>query len=168
MNDVSGFLPRPERRLITTRREYLDGADLVLALARREIVVFDPDLALLEINDAARIARLASFLAAGQDNRIAIAVHDPDPIRIRYPRLVSLLAQHPDKVAIHRTEDDAARAQDCFVLADAEHFVRRAVAAQGRGSIVLHDQKEGRPMRDRFGEIWQSSVLAISGTTLGL
>jgi hypothetical protein len=81
---------------------------------------------------------------------------------------VSLLAQHASAIAIHETEGEATRAQDCFVLADAEHFVRRGVATQPRGAIGLHDQREGRLMHDRFEELWTSSVLAISATTLGL
>lgn len=168
MNDVSGFLPQPERRLITSRREYLEGMDFVVAAARRELAIFDPDLRLLELNNPDRAALLEAFLAADRDNRLAIAVHDPDPIRLGCPRLMTLLGQHRAKIAIHRTEGDAARAQDCFVLADAEHFVRRGVAAQSRGAIVLHDPKEGHLMHERFAEIWQSSVMAISATTIGL
>jgi len=120
------------------------------------------------MNSAARIEQLEAFLAASPDARLRIAVHEADGIRTGCPRLVSLLAQHAGAIAIHATEGEAARAQDCFVLADAEHFVRRAVAGQPRGAIGLNDQREGRQMHDRFEEIWTSSVLAISATTLGL
>jgi hypothetical protein len=168
MNDVTGFLPQPERRLITTRREYLDGMALVIGLARREIALFDPDLAAIDMNSAARMEQLGAFLAGNRDARLRIVVHDADGVRRDCPRLLSLLAQHAGAIAIHETEGEAQRAQDCFVLADAEHFVRRGVAAQPRGAIGLHDQREGRLMHDRFEEIWTSSVLAISATTLGL
>jgi hypothetical protein len=169
MNDVTGgFIPQPERRLITTRREYLDGMTLVIGLARREITVFDPDLAAIQMNSAERIGQLEAFLAGNPDARLRIVVHQAEGIRRACPRLVSLLAQHASAIAIHETEGEATRAQDCFVLADAEHFVRRGVATQPRGAIGLHDQREGRLMHDRFEELWTSSVLAISATTLGL
>lgn len=168
MNDVTGLLPQPERRLITTRREYLDGLGVVIGLARRELAIFDPDLAALDMNAPARIEQFATFLAASRDARLRIVVHDPDAVRRVCPRLLSLLALHANAIAIHQTEGEAARAQDCFALADAEHFVRRGVAAQPRGAIGLNDQREGRLMHERFEEIWQSSVLAISATTLGL
>ena len=58
--------------------------------------------------------------------------------------------------------------QDCFVLADMEHFVRRPVAAQSRGVFTLNEYQDARLMRERFDEIWQSSVPAIPATTLGL
>lgn len=169
MNDViGGFLPQPERRLITTRAEYLDGLARVIGLARRELVLFDPDLASIGMNTVERIAALSAFLSASADARLRIVVHDPDGIRRDCPRLLVLFAQHAAAMAIHRTEDDAARAQDCFLLADGEHFVRRGVARQARGAIGLHDQKEGRLMQERFEEIWTSSTQAISATTLGL
>jgi hypothetical protein len=57
--------------------------------------------------------------------------------------------------------------QDCFVLADMEHFVRRPVAAQPAAS-TLNEYQDARLMRERFDEIWQSSVPAIPATTLGL
>jgi hypothetical protein len=168
MNDVTGFLPQPERRLITTRREYLEGLAVVIALARRELALFDPDLKSIDMNTAARMEQLGAFLTCNRDARLRIVVHEPDAIRRSCPRLIALLAQHADAIAIHRTEGEATRAQDCFALADAEHFVRRGVAAQPRGAVGLNDQKEGRLMHERFEEIWTSSVPAISATTLGL
>lgn len=168
MSDLHGFLPQPERRLITTRREYLDGLDLVIGLARRELLVFDPDLAGIEIDAPARIERLGGFLASNRDCRVRIVVHDPEPAKRSFARLRALLALHSASLSIHQTEGEAARAQDCFALADAEHFVRRGVASQPRGAIGLNDQREGRLMHDRFEEIWTSSVLAVSATTLGL
>jgi|APFre7841882724_1041349.scaffolds.fasta_scaffold00144_12 hypothetical protein len=168
MNDITGLLPQPERRLITTRREYLDGLALVVGLARRELVIFDPDLAAIDMNTAERIEQLGAFLAASRDARLRIVVHDADAVRRGCPRLLSLLALHANAIAIHQTEGEAARAQDCFALADAEHFVRRGVATQARGAIGVNDQREGRQMHERFEEIWQSSILAISAKTIGL
>jgi hypothetical protein len=34
--------------------------------------------------------------------------------------------------------------------------------------LVLNDQKEAHKMLERFGEIWQSSVPAVSASTSGL
>jgi hypothetical protein len=63
---------------------------------------------------------------------------------------------------------DAAKVQDCFVLADGEHLVRRPVTAQSRGVLVIGDPKECQPMRERFDEIWESSEPAVSANTTGL
>jgi hypothetical protein len=42
------------------------------------------------------------------------------------------------------------------------------VATHSRRVVLTDDQKEARAMRERFDEIWQSSVPAVSATKLGL
>jgi len=169
MDDTLAHLvPQPARRVITARADYLAAFDELIPHVRRELRIFDPDLAQLELNAPERVEGLRRFLNANRDNRLYIAVHDPDHLTRRVPRMMDLLTQLSTNIAVHRTVDDAARAQDCFVLVDAEHVIRRPVAAHPRGVVLTDDQKEARAMRERFDEIWQSSVPAVSATKLGL
>ncbi|MFO1364562.1 MAG: hypothetical protein U1F45_19235 [Burkholderiales bacterium] len=162
------LIPQPRRELLTSRRQYLEAFDGLLALVRRELRVFDPDGMQLELNSPARSAALRQFLLASPDNRLFVVVHDPEHIKRSCPRMLDCLRDFSTAIAIHQSEGEAARAQDCFVLADGEHFVRRPVAAQPRGVYALSDRREAHLMRERFDEIWQSSVPAVSATTLGL
>jgi hypothetical protein len=169
MDDTLAHLvPQPARRVITARADYLAAFDELIPHVRRELRIFDPDLAQLELNAPERVEGLRRFLNANRDNRLYIAVHDPDHLTRRVPRMMDLLTQLSTNIAVHRTVDDAARAQDCFVLVDAEHIIRRPVAAHPRGVVLTDDQKEAHAMRERFDEIWQSSVPAVSATKLGL
>jgi len=169
MDDTLAHLvPQPARRVITLRSEYLAAFDELVAHVRRELRIFDPDLAQLELNAPDRVDSLRRFLIANRDSRLQIAVHNPDHLTRRVPRMMDLLAQVGGKIAVHRTEGDAARAQDCFVLFDAEHVIRRSVALHPRGVVLTDDLKEAHAMRERFDEIWQSSVSAVSATKLGL
>ena len=83
-------------------------------------------------------------------------------------RLMRLLTTFSASMFIHRTQDDAARVQDCFILADDASFVRRPVAAQPRGVFVTNDANEASVMRKRFEEIWNSSTQVVSATVSGL
>ncbi len=168
MDDLAKILPQPERRLIGARSEYLAAFDALVAGLRRELRVFDPDCVQLELNAPARADALRRFLLASRDNRLLVVVHDPDHIRKHSPRLMRLLTEHSASIAIHQTEGEAVRAQDCFVLADTEHFVRRPVAAAWRGVYAINEYEESRLIRGRYDEIWQSSVPAVSATSLGL
>ena len=78
-----------------------------------------PDLAQLELNATHRMESLRRYLVAHRDNRLFIAVHDPDHLTRFLPRMMDLLGAFGANIAVHRTEGDAARAQDCFVLFDA-------------------------------------------------
>ena len=168
MDDLAKILPQPERRLLVTRREYLAAFDELVAGLRHELRVFDPDCAQLELNTSARAEALRRFLLANRANRLLIAVHDPEHLRKHAPRFMRLLAEFSAAIAVHQTEGEAARAQDCFVLADIEHFLRRPVAAAARGVCALNEFPDARLLRERFEEIWQSSFPAVSATSLGL
>jgi len=158
----------PERTLLQTKADYERGFGRILGLVRRELRIFDPDLAELQINSAERVETVARFLHGGPNRRIFIALHDVDHVSRRCPRLITLLGIYASSVFIHRTLGDAAKVQDCFVLADGEHLVRRPVTTQPRGVLVIGDPKECQPMRERFDEIWESSEPAVSANTTGL
>ena len=168
MDDLAKILAQPERRLLGTRREYLAAFDELVAGLRRELRVFDPDCVQLDLSAPERAERMRAFLLASRDNRLLVAVHDPEHLKKHSPRFMRIVAEFSASIAIHQTEGEAARAQDCFVLADLEHFVRRPVATATRGVHAINELQEGRLIHERFDEIWQSSVPAISATTLGL
>jgi hypothetical protein len=158
----------PERSLLQARSDYPRGFGRLLGLVRRELRIFDPDLSELEMTSAERIEALARFLRGGPTRRVFIALHDVDYVTKRCPRLIALLGIRASSVFIYQTFGDAAKVQDCFVLADGDHLVRRPVTTQPRGVLVIGDPKECQPMRERFDEIWESSVPAVSANTTGL
>lgn len=160
--------PQPERVLLSTRKDYLDAFAQLTGLAQRELRVFDADFASLKIDSPRAHELLAAFLLRGRDNRLYIAVHSVDYIRNYCPRLLKLLRQFSDRVFIHQTQGEAAGVQDCLVLADGLHFVRRPVHAQPRATLTLNDDKESQGIYLRFSEIWDSSFPAVSATTSGL
>jgi len=158
----------PERILLQTRSDYPEGFERLLGLARRELRIFDPDLSELEMNSTARVQMLTRFLRGSRTHRIYIALHDVGHVTKHCPRLIALLGSYTSAILIFQTHGDAAEVQDCFVLADGDHLVRRPVRTQPRGVRVLNDPKECQPMRERFDEIWESSLPGVSAITTGL
>jgi len=160
--------PKPQRTLINTRQEFIEAAERLVGLAQRELRVFDPDLADLNFNSRASIDALRRLLSGGRMHRVYVALHDVEHVKTRCPRILDLIATFPHTLLIFRTEGEATKAQDRFVLADESHFVRRPVAAQPRGVILIDDPLEAHAVRQRFDEIWESSVPAVTATSLGL
>jgi hypothetical protein len=158
----------PERILLRTRSDYPEAFERLLGLARRELRIFDPDLSELEMNSASRLQTLTRFLRGSRTHRIHIALHDVGHVTKHCPRLIALLGSYTSAILIFRTHGDAAKVQDCFALADGDHLVRRPVRTQPRGVLVLNDPKECQPMRERFDEIWESSLPGVSAITTGL
>lgn len=168
MSDLNSPEFQPERHVFTSRAEYVAGFEQVLRLAHNELRIFDSDLSQLPLSSVATLDSLRDFLGRRRDNRLFIALHNPDLVARRMPRLMSLLGLFGSSIFINQTEGDAARVQDCFALADSHHFVRRPVWAQPRGVLILNDEKDAHKMRERFDEIWQSSIPSVSASTSGL
>jgi hypothetical protein len=160
--------PVPGRTLLAAKNDYLEGFERLLGLARRELRIFDPDLSELDMNSTARIETLTRFLRESRTHCIYIALHDVEHVAKRCPRLITLLGSFPTGIFILQTQGEASKVQDCFALADGDHLVRRPVTTQPRGVLVINDPKECQPMRERFDEIWESSVPAVSANTTGL
>jgi hypothetical protein len=144
------------------------AVDRLLEQPGRELRVFDPDGTALRLNDSARIASLERFLLASRTRRLYLVLHDTEPLTRRCPRMMSLLGRFSHAIQINRTHEEIRQVQDAFLVLDAQHYVRRPVAAFFRGAMGLGDENDGLAMRGRFMEIWAASYPAVSSTTAGL
>ena len=165
---MSDDTPQAEYLQFDGEADFQQAVVRLLAASGRELRVFDPDLAALKLNDAARVATLEGFLAASRTRRLFIAVHDTEHVTRQCPRMMSLLARYAHAIQIHRTHEEIRSIQDSFLVLDQSHYVRRPVAQLFRGALGLHDETEALAMRARFQEIWAASYPAVSSTTLGL
>lgn len=142
--------------------------DRLLEQPGRELRIFDPDLASLRLTDPARVERMLAFLQASRVRRIQVVVHDTSHLSRRAPRFLALHARYAHAITIQRTHDAIRELKDSFMVLDASHYVRRAVARYARGAIGLNDEVEAYAMKTRFQEIWAASFPASLVTTLGL
>ena len=151
-----------------TREGFQGAVERLLERPGRELRIFDPDCAALRLNDAARVARLESFLRASRTRRLYLVVHEPKHRQRECPRMMSQLVRYGHVIQNNRTHEEIRELQDAFLVLDSLDYVRRPVAARYRGAIGLGDETEALAMRARFGEIWSASFPAVSGTTVGL
>lgn len=165
---MSEAAPAPGWRLINSRAEFQEALDTLVGEVRSELRIFDGDASEFGLNDYLRIARLTEFLGNSAENRLLIAVQSIEHIERHCPRLLELLRRYSERIVIYRAEGEALRAQDCFVIVDDRHVLRRAVRSQTRGACIRDDPTEVYAMRERFEQIWASSSPGISATTLGL
>ncbi|MGQ0511097.1 MAG: DUF7931 domain-containing protein [Betaproteobacteria bacterium] len=168
MSSGAGEAPKTEYAVFNTAGEFRAAVDRLLEQDGRELRLFDPDLASLQMNDPARVERIERFLRASRTRRLFIAVHDPDPLVKRCPRMMSLFARYVHAIQINCTHEEIRSIQDSFLVLDAAHYVRRPVAAHFRGAAGIHDESEALSMRSRFQEIWSASYPGVSATATGL
>lgn len=148
--------------------EFQAAVDRLLAQPGRELRIFDPDATALRLNSPARLAQLEQFLRGSRTRRIQIALHQTEHLTRNCPRMMNLLRLFSHAIQINRTQEEIRNLQDAFIVLDAEHYLRRPVAAHFRGAIGLNDETEALGMRSRFLEIWAASYPGVSSTTAGL
>jgi len=164
---LAGNLPNAEYRRFESMREYEALIDGLIPQTVRFIRVFDQTLS-APWNSPERFETLRKFLLGDRMNRLLIVVHNAEPIERERPRMVELVRQFGTAVRIHTTLSPAKQIYDPFVVFDANHYVHRfhyrfLRAAQGTNDLV-----GARELLDRFSEIWDASMLAVSAGTSGL
>ena len=163
----TGNLPNAEYRRFEGMREYEELIDSLIAQSQRAIRVFDRSLSRVW-NTPQRYEALRQFLLMNRVNRLFIVVHDAEPIERECPRVVDLVRQFSAAVRIHQTLSPAKHVYDPFVVFDATHYVHRFHYRYLRAAHGTNDLIGAQQLLDRYAEIWDASVHAVSAGTSGL
>ena len=158
-------------RLMDSTSEGLLAINEVIGQAQHEIRIFDVSAQSLRSRDfghPARIETLKKILLADRNNRLRIALHETRGIESELARLVELLALFSNQISIHRTMGAARDAKDVMIIADQAHFWRKPYFEHLHSVLTLHDQAAAQPFVDRFEQIWESTEVAVTGSTVGL
>jgi hypothetical protein len=159
---------RPPRHLpLSGVNEFENALDDVIALAQRELRIFDTTLG-SRFNSTVRADAIRRFLLSSRRNRLRIVLHDPAPLDRNCPRMMQLLRSFSHAISINETHPQAKLVYDPFAVADEQHFARRFHFDEMRGLCGLDDPIGARTLIDRFEEIWEASSPSVSATTLGL
>jgi hypothetical protein len=151
-----------------TRGTYLQAIDTVLLAAKKDICIFDADLASLECESRQRADRIAGFLAGGSDRRLRIVLHDLDYLNRRAPRMTALLRRYGHCLTIRQSSESMRNLSDAFLLADGESGVIRFHADHFRGKLLIGHPMAVHDWYRRFEDLWMESVPGASATHLGL
>ena len=162
-----GNLPNAEYRRFEGIREYEEVIDGLIPLTQLVIRVFDRTLS-RTWNTPQRYEALRQFLLTNRMNRLFIVVHDAEPIERECPRVVDLVRQFSAAVRIHETLSPAKHVYDPFVVFDASHYVHRFHYRYLRAAHGANDVIGAQQLLDRYAEIRDASVHAVSAGTSGL
>ena len=157
----------PQHRKLEGSREYEAALDTLLARPQRMLRLFDRHLG-TGFNSSLRYDLLRSFLLRSRANRLYIVLHETAGLARDCPRMIALLRQFSDSVSIHETEPQAKGVYDPIALADERDYLHRFHYDDTRALLALDDPQGANGMLQRFHEIWEASVPAVSATTLGL
>ena len=158
-------------RLMDSSGDALTAIDDVIGQAHHVIRIFDGSAQSLRargFGHPKRIESLKQLLHTNRNNHLQIALHETIGIERELARLMGLLTLFSDQIAIHRTTGVARDAKDVMIIADTAHFWRKPYFEHPRSVLTLHDVNATQPFIDRFEQIWESTELAVTGSTAGL
>lgn len=156
------------RQLFTTWSDYQAGVDRLLALATREIRIYDGSLGELKLDAAARSAALQRLLHGEERDCLQIALRDASRLPRECPRLMQLLGRYAHIMTVRQTPEQLGDLRDSLLLVDRRHGLIRFDRDQARCKLLIDEEEELRPYLQRFEEIWGTDCTPISPTTLGL
>lgn len=146
--------------------DYTAALDTLCRQAKHDLYLFEKNFDGLGFNSEARYDTLRQFLLGG--NSLHILAHDTHYLTTLCPRMMALLRQFDQRMAIRQTAKHLLHITTPFCVADHTHYVRRFHFDDPRGLLALNDPENARTMESQFSEMWQSSHSNISTSTLGL
>jgi hypothetical protein len=126
-------------KLLIGEADFRQACDTVLAMAEREILILDRDLATLRFDEKPRIDTLTGFLRRDGTPSIRIVLHDPLPLESNAPRLRRLMTQFAHVIELRQSPEHLRHLNDMHLLVDAGNGVRRFHVDQPRSALVLGD-----------------------------
>jgi hypothetical protein len=155
------------RELITTWTDYQLALDRLLALANRQVMIYDEDLKQLSL-DGPRRAHLQRVLASGEAGALRIALRNSAHLGSHSPRLLGLLATWGHRAAAQQTPEHLSQLRDSMVLVDGCHGLIRFDRDQPRSKLLIDAPEAIRPYWQRFDALWNEGGEPVSPVTLGL
>lgn len=151
-----------------TPAELRAAFDALLASSHRALRLYDHDLHLYELDDAARHAALRAFCVAGGGRSIALLLDDTSRVARDHPRLMQLVRDFGHVLAIREADPAAPRPDTAFVIGDRHGVLRRADKSAVHGDYHPDDPARATPLLQEFEAMWQRAPMRVSATTLGL
>jgi len=156
------------RELIESWTDYLAAVDRLLPLAKRQLCIYDDDLAQLGLENSSRQEHLGQLLANAKEQPLRIALRDGAHFQNRSPRLQRLLTPWMHRAEVRQTPPDLAGLRDSMIIVDARHALVRFEKALPRSVLLIDDSVGVMPYLERFEEIWQATRKNLLQTPLGL
>ncbi len=140
----------------------------MLPRTTRTLRIFDADLLKLRLERPESIEILGHFLSADIKNQLRAIVRNAEPLRRSSPRLMKLLALHPQNMLIVECPEQIAKLSDSMLISDEQHALIRFHQDNVRSKIILDGAEECLPYLNRFEEIVKEGGEQVSATVLGL
>ena len=149
-----------------TRAQFGAHFHTVIARAKANLVLFDPDFSVFPLGSPETEAALRHFFSLG--GHLQLAMHETGVIELQYPRFMRLLKDYSHRMACRVTNRPLRTLTDSFAIGDHVHIVRRFHSDHMRGEAAFNAPLSTEVSNERFSGIWAESLPGLHANTTGL
>jgi hypothetical protein len=140
----------------------------LISNAQQEVLICDPDWEAWSRIGAPLTSALDTFLRRSPHNRLKILLQSPGPIARYRARLTQSLTRFSHQAECRQYGPEFAQFPETLLIIDASSVLRKPEARAGRGMLRQLDADYAQAQKMRFLELWETSQVGFTPTTLGL
>ncbi|MHB1052583.1 MAG: DUF7931 domain-containing protein [Thiobacillus sp.] len=148
--------------------EFRAAFDALLDSTQRQLLLYDHDLSLFDIDQLPRHNRLRAICVAGSGRRIELLLDEIHHVARDCPRLMQLVRDFGHVIEIRQADPNMPRPDQAFALADRHGTLVRADKSALHGTLHLDDAHSAIRLHQEFEGMWQRAQASVTATTLGL
>ncbi|GEM_PF-691683 len=136
--------------------------------ARREIIVFAPQMDAHFFNGSLLARALASFAAGHQSNRARLLIEDVAQTLRDNDRIVMLCRRLSDFIQLRQVGEEHLGFREMFVIVDGVSYLRQLDVTKPECVVEPAGRKRAAELRQRFENMWARSEAAQGLQAAGL
>ncbi len=168
MREQTGTNPPSLPITLTERDAIRDRIASLIESAKREIVVFAPQMDAHFFNNSQLSRPLASFAARHQYNRARILIEDTSQVLRDNDRIVGLCRRLPEFIQLRQVAEEHLGFREMFVIVDGVSSLHQPDVTKYECVVEPAGRKRAAEMLERFELMWDRSEPAFGLNTAGL
>lgn len=154
--------------VLKSREDTRDAIAALIGLARRDIVVFAPQMEAFFFNGAQLGGMFASFAAKHQHNRARILVEDAAQVLRDNDRLVGLCRRFSEFIQLRQVGEEHRGYREMFLIVDGVSYLHQPDITEPECVVEPAGRKYCVDVKRRFELMWERSETLPGLHTAGL
>ena len=149
--------PKTGPSVLRSRDDIRDAVAALIGLARRDIIVFSPQMESFFFNGSQLGQMFASFAARHRNNRARLLVEDAAQVLRDNDRLVGLCRRVTEFIQLRQVGDEHRGLREMFVIVDDVSYMHQPDITEPECIVEPSGRKYSADARRRFDLMWDRS-----------
>jgi hypothetical protein len=160
--------PKTGPSVLESREDIRDAVNALIGLARRDIILFAPQMESFFFNGAQLGQMLASFAARHRNNRARLLVEDAAQVLRDNDRLIGLCRRFAEFIQLRQVGEEHRGLREMFVIVDDVSYMHQPDITEPKCIVEPSGRKYCGDARRRFDLMWDRSEPLSGLNTAGL